>query len=367
MLSEMITLFLIILYFIPGLLISSITEVSYAYFFSFLFFTFFFVFSDIWLGHPKKGIFFKGVNNSKVLKLLLFLCFIVTLYLSFVFKQSFSFSRLIIVLTDVYETRASAISVHWLIITLEQWAVYFSAFMITYSLLKKKYLLSLFLIFCELFFFILQGNRIGLFVTIIAVILGCFKNISSRVISLGVLSMIIVILIECVIFDHGGIITNIFRRFTIVPNRLGYNYYDFFQSNPPDYLRSAFTRIFEKLLGLPSPYQNITHMIGETYYHAEMGANTGMMGSAMLSFGNAGLISEPLFIILFTRILDKCTIHIKNRSLLYSIAVVFVSLLINTPYALANCFSLSYYLLLVISLLFVEIDSPFRRRISKNN
>ena len=354
--SEMIVLLLLILYFIPGLVIYSVTTISNVYYFAYIVFMTMMLISDRIVRRPKVGIHIKGINNNIVLKVLIAVSLLTTVYLSFVFKQVFSFSKLLIVLTDVYETRATALQVHWLIITLQQWAVYFCAFMITYSLLNKKYLLTVVFIFCELFFFILQGNRIGLFVTVLAIVFGCFKNISPKIVSIGTLSIIVLILIECIIWENGEIITNIFRRFSIVPNRIAYHYFDFFQSNTPDLLRSTFPRISETMLGLPSRYANIAHTIGETYFHAEMGANTGMMGSAMFTFGIFGLVIEPICIVLFTRILDKCTMHITNKSLLFSIAAVFCSLLINAPNALANCLSLSYYLLLILSLLFVSLD-----------
>lgn len=354
--SEMTVLLLLILYFIPGLVIYSVTTISNTYYFAYIAFMAMLLISDRIIRRPKVGIHFKGINNNIVLKILIAISLLTTVYLSFIFKQTFSFSKLLIVISDVYETRSSAMQVHWLIITLQQWAVYFCAFMITYSLLNKKYLLTVVFIFCELFFFILQGNRIGLFVTILAIVFGCFKNINPQIISIGTLSIVVLILIECIIWENGGIITNIFRRFSIVPNRIAYHYFDFFCSNTPDLLRSAFPRISETILGLPSPYPNIAHTIGETYFYTEMGANTGMMGSAMFTFGISGLVLEPICIVLFTRILDKCTMHITNKSLLFSISAVFCSLLINAPNALANCLSLSYYLLLILSLLFVSLE-----------
>ena len=91
--SEMTVLLLLILYFIPGLVIYSVTTISNVYYFAYIVFMTMMLISDRIVRRPKVGIHIKGIN----IKVLIAVSLLTTVYLSFVFKQVFSFSKLLIV------------------------------------------------------------------------------------------------------------------------------------------------------------------------------------------------------------------------------------------------------------------------------
>jgi hypothetical protein len=152
--------------------------------------------------------------------------------------------------------------------------------------------------------------------------------------------------------DNGKIVTSFFTRFSVIPNRLGENYYDFFLTHEPDYLRLQFSRLM-KILGISSPYIDppIARVIGYEYYQMVMGANTGLLGSAVLNFGKLGVFLEPVLIVLFLRLVDKVTIEIENNSSRFIIGVVMSTLLINAPSMLISAIiPISYMSWILISL-----------------
>ena len=93
----MTVLLLLILYFIPGLVIYSVTTISNVYYFAYIVFMTMMLIYDCIVRRPKVGIHIKGINNNIVLKVLIAVSLLTTVYLSFVFKQVFSFSKLLIV------------------------------------------------------------------------------------------------------------------------------------------------------------------------------------------------------------------------------------------------------------------------------
>lgn len=351
--TQTIMLLLALLYFLPGLVLCGVLNCKTKYYIAYTVFMSLVYMFDAIIPHPQKNKSLLQLQHRKFnFQILVALSFLTVPFMAIIFNKSLSLSSIIFTITNPYDVRAvsSAQNTHWLIIAVEQWAVYFGAIMITYYIKKRKIGMACAYIICELFFFTLQGNRIDLFITIIAIIAG-FVNMTSKRIALGCISLMSIVWIECAAKDTGGIITDVFRRFSIVPNRLGANYFDYFQTHEADWLRETFSRT-SGIFGLESPFadQSIERTIGYTYYGWAMGANTGLIGSAMYLFGNVGIILEPMAVVFFLRLLEKCTLNISDRSITLVVAVVFTVLLINAPAPLANCFKPSYYLMLLISL-----------------
>lgn len=347
--SDAIMLLLVLLYFLPGIIICGVCETDKMYFVYYLTFLFFTIFFERAICFSEKFLSQKISIKHNLDNIFTILILIIALFFIFFFDYSFSISKLIIAATDVYGVRADASDHHWFFFTLEQWSVYFGAILITYSLKKNRWKVALALIICEIFFFTMQANKIDIFVTIFAIILGC-KNINTREIAFCSFFILVIIFIECLFFDQGLIATNIFRRFSIVPNRISTCYYDYFQTHSPDFLRSVFTRINYYILGISSQYPNIAHTIGETYFYKGMGANTGMIAPGFYAYGNWGILIESFCIVVFIKIINSVCKGINSISLKLVIAIIFTVLLINLPFPLANLFKLSYVFLLVLSI-----------------
>jgi hypothetical protein len=225
--------------------------------------------------------------------------------------------------------------------------------MITFYLSKKRWFIVFLLMLIVLCFFTIQANRVMLFFLGIALIAGMMKKIDNRHIAGGLLIVSLLIFIEVLIApDNGKIATSFFTRFSVIPNRLGENYYDYFLKNEPDYFRLHFPRLM-KLMGLSSPYSNpsIGNLIGREFYSRTMNANTGLFGSAMLNFGVIGSLVEPILVVLLLRLIDKVTIGVGTYSMKLMISIVMTTLLINLPSALISAIMpVSYLCWLLMSL-----------------
>lgn len=352
--SEKTILFLTTLYFIPGLAICSALNIDWDYIAVYVAYFIVLVIADSVIGHPTKAPVPINEGRAKiVLPALIAVCVLYPFVLMAVYDKGFSFENVIQTLNDPYEIRAQAREqgVSWAFLLLENWGVYFGALMITYTLKKKKFWLSVVFIIIQLFYFSLQGNRIFLFIAGIAIVLGVGKLTDKRV-AVVLLGLIIAQFVEFFLFQGAedlGIVTNIFRRFTLVPNIISPKYYDFFTVNTPDFLRGHFETI-SRLLGLESQYGfDVGYVIGKQYFNMEINANTGMVGGAFFEFGYWGIIIDPIMTILSLRLFEKVLMRAEKH---YSalIAFIYTALAINSWALWSQCIRISYMVLFIISI-----------------
>lgn len=363
--------FLLLLYFIPGVVQQAATNSEWGY--MFFFFMFWFV-MEIW------NIFFMGLKEKQDIMIikrdhiekwftyLLVLSIIITLVLLVLYQKSFSIGYLILVMSDVYEIRANATSsnIHWIFTNLEYWAAYFSVIATSFFAARRKWWLVLVLIIVNLSIFILEAFRMFLFLEIIALFIGVFRIKINKIPFIFVIFALI-LFFEVSIFEKGLIITDIYRRFSLVPNRISEFYYDYFQTNEPDYLRIAYSRISASL-GYPSPYEkdNIGHIISNYYIGVDGGMNNGLVGGGMFSFGYYSLMITTFGYTLVYYLFGKYVESLKDSNLLIIIAFFMVSLSANLPYFLATLISPSYLLLLLLTLIFICNNKESRIKIPIN-
>lgn len=371
-LTDMALLILYFLYFIPGFVQQAVTDMAWSYI---IYYFFFLIFLELWnkiikprtrstvVEFSKSKRLLKN-NKRQIMVFLICTALLVTIFMSLYTRTFFSISNLMLSLNDVYGIRhaASEANTHWLIVNFEYWAVYFMIFMIAFFSEKRKWWLVLILMAAVAAMFIIQANRVFLFLAIVALFLGLLRVDNKRIIVLfGIAGLIL--LVDVVIFKRGSMITDIFRRFTVVPNRLGEQYFDYFLSHQPDFLRTQYDRVV-RYLGIPSPYYspNIGHIIGQTYYGTNMGANTGMVGAGMFSFGYLGVLISTFGYVMAFRLFEGITYNYRESRMTVAIAITLVTISINTPNLLSNIFSISYVLMLYLSMLVLNPYSWQKRK-----
>ena len=355
-LAETAMLFLNLLYFLPGVVQQAVTNSEWKYM---LFFFSFWVGMEFWLWviRPRKGSFlgkfFRAENGYIYLLVLTAFAVVIAVFMDVYTGRYLTISNLVYTLNEIYEVRAAAKeqSIHWIIISFEYWAAYFCIIMITYFLSRKDYVASIILAITELALFVVQGNRIFLFLLIAAILIGLLKVNNRRIVCAFVL-LAFLMMLEIIITKSSETITDMFRRYSVVPNRLGDRYFDFFQTNEPDLLRSQYDRI-TRLFGIRSPYSSpaIGLRIGRKYFLSEMNANSGLAAGGVFSFRYAGPVVSTLGYILSFRMFENVTYGMKNQKIVIVVAFVLASLAINMPEMLAAIFSPSYLLLLYLCMI----------------
>ena len=345
-----------LLYYIPGYVQLATTNASWSYIF---YYFIFYLGMEFWCFHIKS----RYTNKfSRLLpkvrtKSYIHIMTIVGLFVSaliFIYNnKSFSVTNIIATFADVYEVRSEAkeLGTHWIIITFEYWAFYFLVLMLSYYTENRKWILSIIIILTGIALFLIQANRIFIFLIGASFCIGLVKcNIKTLLYAFVAISMIVAI--EVNINEQGLILTNIFRRYSVVPNRIGEFYFDYFLNNTPDFLRSCYSRI-SNILGLPSPYElnPIGNTIGLKYFGWEVNCNNGLAGGSMFCFGLLAPIISTFGYVKAFRIFEGTLYSIRNTQIPMTFAFVLSSLAVNSTSILANMFKISYFLLIYISLI----------------
>lgn len=352
--ADKIMVLLSMLYFLPGFAISGVVNFEWSYMIAFFMYYIALVFFDRIISDAKKPLKTFNHKSTQILKIsLIALAIIFPFYLVRVFGKSLSLSNIILTLNDPYGIRKAAteLNVHWMIIMIEKWGCYFGCVMITYFLRKKKYVLGSIFVIIGFFYFILQGNRIFLFFVGIAIALG-FLNIKRNNIKYVFLGIAAALVLEFYLYptDTLGLVTNVFRRFSLVPNLASTSYFDYFQTAEHDWLRDIFTGI-AGFLGVESPHgYNINNIIGERYYGFRMYVNNGLFGGAYYEFGLFGIIIDTTMFVLIMRVIEKVLMRAEENCK-WVFAVVFSTLAINEHVIWAYCLKISYILMLLLSFL----------------
>lgn len=183
--------------------------------------------------------------------------------------------------------------------------------LLVYFLSIKKYKMAIVIFFIQILSFSINGSKTVLFSIFLAVFLYWYysdKFISKIpwLLCLTTFFSAVEIFLKNTIF----LVAFVIRRVFFVPNLLGYNYYDFFSVNTPDYFRQSFLRNF----GLQSPYIAIDKMIASIYYNKpNMAANNGLISDAYTNLGWIGLIIMPMLLIVILKLLDACSEGLDRR------------------------------------------------------
>ena len=352
-LTDTIILILEVLYFIPGFIFQAVTDMAWPYiFFYFMFYVFMITWSKIIKPQKSSPIFkitIRTKSTNTYINIMTAICILVAM-IFVVYDGGFSFEKLMYTFNNVYEVRSEQSSIHWILVNFEYWACYMGTILITYHIIKKNYLRVIFLGVAELALFTLQGNRIFVFVAGIAVVVG-FVKLSNKSIIIYASVLATLILIECLAFPQGGLVTDVFRRYAVSTNRISEQFFDYFLVHEPDFLRLNYSRILTPM-GLSSPYEevSIAKIIGNTYYGWNMGANTGMVGGSFGALGYISLFLSTFGYILTYRLFEGVTYQFKNTGVTVTLSIILATLSINCATFLANLCNLNYFLLMYISL-----------------
>ncbi|SEG16780.1 hypothetical protein SAMN02910276_02063 [Butyrivibrio sp. Su6] len=345
---------LVLLYYMPGIVIAGALNFEWIYILKYFAYFLVMIIADNIIRFPKRPLFIIKVDGLFYLKRFVVICsFILPLFLTLYFSRSFSASTFISMVKNPYGVRIAArgLNTRWAILALEYWGAYFSCFMVTYSLKKRKWGLAVAYFVFILFYFTLQGNRIFVFYLGMAVILG-FYEINSLKLCMCYMFLLVAQVLEFRLFDINntvGIITNIFRRYSIVPNIIASQYYDFFKTHPSDWLTDVYVDLLS-IFDIHSQYNNIGFVIGKTYYGWEMSANNGLFGGAIYEFGMLGIIIDPIMFVLILRLIEKLLFRL-GKELKFIVAVIYASQAINQTTIWTGMLRLTPMLLFILSVM----------------
>ena len=347
-------LLLSLLYFIPGIAIACALNFDWGYIAAYIVYYYVMVLANHFIRKPRKAPIKVKEGQARILFfILVIIALLYPVVMTAVYNRSFSLSNFLLTINDPYGVRAQAReqSISWAFLLIENWGVYFGALLITYALKNKNTILAVVFVLIEAFYFSLQGNRIFIFITGIAVLLGVFK-LKDKYLPYIFIGLLGAQILEFLLFHNlhtVGFVMNVFRRFTIVPNIISTKYYDYFLTEVPDFLRGHFPNI-SKLFGTSSPYDfNVGYLIGQKYFGMYLNANTGLVGGAFFEFGLFGIIIDPIMLVISFRIFEKVLFNADEEITMIT-SLIYASLAINSWALWSQCIRVSYLPLFIISI-----------------
>lgn len=196
----------------------------------------------------------------------------------------------------------------------------FIVYAIAYTLLYKKYYLTLILILTQVFFYGVSNHKTVFFTPIIVLSIWWYFRKYSSVFFMVVSFSSIILVSTLLYFTYGDIVSGslFIRRVFFVPARLTYQYFDFFSQYENIYWSNS---VLSWLLDYP--YDDRMTKIVSYEYGSNASANNGYVSSGFAHFGVWGVIIYSFIIGLFLKNIDNV--------FKYGVPLWFILCLIVTP------------------------------------
>lgn len=185
---------------------------------------------------------------------------------------------------------------------------------------NRKVLLSCLLVFAQFVLFSYDGTKYVLFVLIIAVPFMLLKQrITNRSLLLLYLLANLFVGVEILFTseDHIPLLANYgFRRESFVTNKIGFFYFDFFQSQEYLYYSEG---VLKNVLDYPYEVP-MPHVIADyAFGHPEMGANAGMCAEGFSQIGWWSLLVYPIAYVTVFKLFDLVFRRFRGRDAYISV------------------------------------------------
>lgn len=184
----------------------------------------------------------------------------------------------------------------------------FNLALISYMLLKKKYIYFFVLCLVQVFFFGISAHKSVLFTPLVVFSIYFYlsKTNSLATIPLAFSSLILVCIL-LYLYNNDIVSASIFvRRAFFVPSQLNFIYFDFFSKNPFAYWSDSFS-----ILGGPVYSNGVSLAIGGYLGSEDLSANNGFVSSGFAQAGLWGVFIYCFFIVIILKTINQISKDIK--------------------------------------------------------
>ena len=200
---------------------------------------------------------------------------------------------------------------------------------LAYFLSVKRYLWVAFLSIIMILNFSTGGHKtvlFNLFLIFLGYIFFNYKSIYKF--SWGLISVLLICLIELKTISTFFITNFLVRRVFFVPAKLNYYYYDFFTKNSPDFYFQGPLRRF----GFESDYKKpISEIIGSQYSESlGMMANNGLFSDAYANLNILGIFLLPLILVMIFKVGDSVSLNLPGN--LMFLPIISITIFFNSGF-----------------------------------
>lgn len=309
---------------------------------------------------PIIGVAVKETSSTisyKGMYILIILVSLLSLYIWF----EYSGCRIQMNILDVYDIRAEAAqnAMPSVLSYARQLSTIIVPILILFTLVRKKYLMTVWLLFITLINFSYAGNKSIILFPIILIGGYIFyrKNMISLIFPFGVALEIVAIIEQKI---GSVMITSLFfRRQGLVLAQLSEYYYRFFLENPTDLFRNSllgkfgFESIYNVLLG---------KVIGNNFETQIVNCNNGLLADVWSGLGLIGIVVMPIIIIICFRLLDFVSYKVDMR-LMVGFVLYYAIMFANTTWSTV-LLTHGFLVMCIMLIIFPRENEPDRLGVS---
>lgn len=239
------------------------------------------------------------------------LCIIMIVYLIAWYIVSGSINNFNLDLLKVYEFRDlnAELTNLGVLAYINTWVLnVFNLALISYMLLKKKYMYFFLLCLVQVFFFGISAHKSVLFTPLVVLSIYLYLSRTKSLATLPLaFSSLILICMALYIFNDDIVSASIFvRRVFFVPSQLTFVYFDFFSNNSYAYWTDSFS-----ILGNPVYPNGVSLSIGNYLGGEDLSANNGFVSSGYAQAGVWGIVVYSFLILLILKTINQLSKDIK--------------------------------------------------------
>ena len=299
---------------------------------------------------------FRNVNSSNILRYGLLAVAVAVFVYMVLLNGVPSFSALNIY--DVYDLRSSAPSINKYFGYALQWTMYIiMPVALSFSIQKKKYIVSLFLIMSVLLMYLYTGNKTQLFSIFMVIACTVFseeKRSTNLLLFLLMTAIVFLTLLPSILkislFDD--LYSLFIRRCCFVPSVNKFSYYDFFSNHPKLGIYGIFPTWLVPYDGYYNEVQYSFEISSIYYGKPEMNSNTGFLVEGFARFGHLGMIIEMCVFAMLIKLFDSLQSRTNYQTTVGCFAY--------SIFALADMFLLNSFILgpwMIVVLFFILYSS----------
>lgn len=285
--------------------------------------TYSFIFSLLFFGLIDYRIRSSRFSERNTLRILILLS--ILMIIPFIFSSKFNLNFNVLLLKDIYKVRAENILKYSMIQSyfLPWLAQAILPIALIFSLKKRKWFFTIFIIFILGFLFLLSAHKSVFFGLLILIYFYFFDDYYKKIkyFLLTIIGLLLLTRLITLCFNYIDSEADFSRRIFFLPALINTFYFEFFDNHPVHLSYSILSWIFHY------PYTlDTANLIGANYFgNPQSHANNGIISSGFMNFGMLGAIGNTVAASVIISFINTLKIHSRYFGVTFLIFFNFLS------------------------------------------
>ncbi len=290
----------------------------------------------------------KTVKLTEKQFVILILFLIVLMLIPIVAYYKFNLNLKVLEFKDVYKVRLENRPPNALIAYSYTWlSKILLPVLLAYSIIRKKYGLSIFAIVLLLYLYLTQAHKSVFFSTLLIIYFYFFKNYYKKIFFFLFLLFVAIITVHFLYVFMGKLMPEslLVRRVLFLPAVINKLYFSAFKDQPLFLSHSVFSSFFHYPYQLDPP-----HLIGKIFFHSpQTNVNNGFISDGYMNFGSLGVWIYVVLVAITIKFFDLFYIDSRYYGIFFYIIFTLIS-----SYFLTSLMTHGILILMLLALFFLR-------------